>query len=86
MILRENTERPEAVNAASPNSSEVTRNVLHELLDEIDGDPSGSKRVEQIENPFGSGDSGHRIAAIVAESLGVDDTGTESGNENARVK
>jgi hypothetical protein len=45
------------------------------MLEEIDHDPTWIERVQQIENPFGRGDSGPRIAAVVAELLGVAEPG-----------
>lgn len=71
LVLRENTERPEAV------ASGVARLVgagparLAEMLDEAYEPGSWAEGVHEIENPFGRGDSGRRIARVVAELFGV---------------
>ncbi|MBZ5536438.1 MAG: UDP-N-acetylglucosamine 2-epimerase (non-hydrolyzing) [Acidobacteriia bacterium] len=68
LILRENTERPEAI------QSGVARLVggdplrLEEMLEEAIGDESWITKVGKTENPFGCGDSGKRICQIL-ESL-----------------
>jgi len=68
LILRENTERPEVVEAG------VARLVpdptsLERALAEIDRDRAWIDRAARVPNPFGSGDSGARIVAILEETL-----------------
>ena len=81
LILRENTERPEAV------ASGVARLVgagparLAEMLDEAYEPGSWAEGVHEIENPFGRGDSGRRIARVVAELFGV----ARAANSRRRV-
>jgi UDP-N-acetylglucosamine 2-epimerase (non-hydrolysing) len=65
LILRENTERPEAV------ESRVARLVggcperLAAMLEEARHEGSWANQVRKIDNPFGQGDSGKRIVDIV---------------------
>jgi UDP-N-acetylglucosamine 2-epimerase (non-hydrolysing) len=73
LVLRENTERPEAV------ASGVARLVggrperLAEELEEALADGSWASRAGQVENPFGRGDAGPRIADALVRLLGVGD-------------
>lgn len=71
LVLRENTERPEAI------ASGVARLVggrperLEAMLEENYQDSRWADEVKKVDNPFGKGDSGKRIAQIVAELLGT---------------
>lgn len=71
LVLRENTERPEAL------ASGVARLVggdpcrLRRMLEEVYEQGSWGERISSVENPFGQGDSGQRIAQIIAEELKV---------------
>ncbi|MBC7930838.1 MAG: UDP-N-acetylglucosamine 2-epimerase (non-hydrolyzing) [Rubrivivax sp.] len=71
LILRRNTERPEAV------ASNVARLVggdperLAAMLEEAYQPGSWAESVKKIRNPFGRGDSGRRIARVVAQALGA---------------
>jgi UDP-N-acetylglucosamine 2-epimerase (non-hydrolysing) len=69
LILRENTERPEAVACGVAKLVGGRPETLARMLDEIDANPSWVESVAGIENPFGTGDSGARIAAIVADEM-----------------
>ncbi len=69
LILRENTERPEAVACGVAKLVGGQPETLARILDEIDNDPSWLEAVAATDNPFGKGDSGSRIAAIVADEL-----------------
>jgi UDP-N-acetylglucosamine 2-epimerase (non-hydrolysing) len=71
LIIRENTERPEAVEAGVAKLVGGDPLRLAALLDEINTDDAWVKSVRSIENPFGRGDSGRKIAKAVAEYLGV---------------
>jgi UDP-N-acetylglucosamine 2-epimerase (non-hydrolysing) len=72
LILRENTERPEAVDAGVARLVGKDPARLAALLDELSSDPSWIESVATIENPFGRGDSATRIVSVVAELLGVE--------------
>ncbi len=71
LILRENTERPEAVEAGVAKLVGGNPDRLAALLDEVTRDNSWIASVREIENPFGRGDSGRKIVAAVARDLGV---------------
>ncbi len=71
LILRENTERPEAVAAGTARLVGGRPESLQEMLEEAYREGSWTERVEKIDNPFGHGDSGKRIAEIIAALLGV---------------
>jgi UDP-N-acetylglucosamine 2-epimerase (non-hydrolysing) len=71
LILRENTERPEAVASGVARLVGRAPERLAAMLDEVYADDTWSKQVQRIENPFGRGDSGQRIVQAIAEVLGV---------------
>jgi len=71
LILRENTERPEAVEAGVARLVGGDPHRLATMLEELDTDPSWIESVGAIDNPFGRGDSARRIVSAVAELLGV---------------
>jgi len=72
LILRENTERPEAVAAGVAKLVGGDPDTLAMMLDEIEADPSWIESVKEIDNPFGDGHSARRIVSGVASFLGVD--------------
>ena len=71
LILRENTERPEAVQAGVAKLVGGDPRRLADLLDDVTRDDSWIASVREIENPFGRGDSGRRIVTAVARGMGV---------------
>jgi UDP-N-acetylglucosamine 2-epimerase (non-hydrolysing) len=68
LILRENTERPEVVEAGV---ARLVKNpaALEATLAEIDRDPAWIERAGRVENPFGDGTSGAKIADILEGAL-----------------
>ncbi len=62
-ILRENTERPEAIKSGV--AKLACENSLKELLESNYNDEDWINSVKQIENPFGRGDSAKRIVEIL---------------------
>ena len=72
LILRENTERPEAVEAGVARLVGGDPDTLAIILDGVDADPSWIESVKEIDNPFGDGHSAGRIVSGVASFLGVD--------------
>jgi UDP-N-acetylglucosamine 2-epimerase (non-hydrolysing) len=72
LILRENTERPEAVEAGVARLVGGDPARLATMLAELERDSSWIDAVKEIENPFGRGDSGQRIATILASLSGVE--------------
>jgi len=70
LILRENTERPEAVLSGLARLVGGRPERLAELLEEAAKPGSWVESVSRIENPFGRGDAGERIAGVLEELLG----------------
>ena len=71
LILRENTERPEVIESGVARLVGGQPHRLAEMLREAHGDGSWASEVERVRNPFGQGDSGPRIAQIIAGLLEV---------------
>lgn len=65
LVLRENTERPEAIEAGVARLVGGAPERLAELLEEVYADDSWATRVRATQNPFGRGDSGERIARAI---------------------
>ncbi|MBM4259298.1 MAG: UDP-N-acetylglucosamine 2-epimerase (non-hydrolyzing) [Deltaproteobacteria bacterium] len=71
LILRENTERPEAIAAGVARLVGGCPQRLADMLEEVYQDSSWMAALQTCENPFGRGDSGHRIVQTIAELLGI---------------
>jgi UDP-N-acetylglucosamine 2-epimerase (non-hydrolysing) len=71
LVLRENTERPEAVDCGVARLVGTDSDGLEMLLERVHDDRSWFDHAAQADNPFGRGDAGERIAASVEEFLGV---------------
>lgn len=69
LVLRENTERPEVVESGVARLVGGRPERLAVMLDESYRDRGWSRPPEDIRNPFGEGDSGRRIARIIADVL-----------------
>ena len=69
LVLRENTERPESVEAGIARLVGGRPERLAQLLDEAWGPGSWVERAARTENPFGRGDAGKRIADALAATL-----------------
>lgn len=65
LVLRENTERPEAIEAGVARLVGGSPERLAALLEEQAEDDAWIRRVHEIDNPFGRGDAGERIAAAI---------------------
>ena len=66
LVLRENTERPEALQSGVARLVGPRPEHLMELLEEAYTDGTWICDSSHVENPFGQGDSGRRIAAALA--------------------
>lgn len=66
LILRENTERQEAVQCGVGKLVGGRPERLAAMLEEFCQDSAWLERVQQVENPFGSGNSAQRIVDILA--------------------
>jgi UDP-N-acetylglucosamine 2-epimerase (non-hydrolysing) len=69
LVLRENTERPEALQSGVARLVGGDPARLAAMLAEVSLPGSWAERARETENPFGRGDSGLRIARILASSL-----------------
>jgi UDP-N-acetylglucosamine 2-epimerase (non-hydrolysing) len=70
LILRENTERPEAVQSGVARLVGGRPERLADLLEEAAQPGSWAETAGRVENPFGRGDAGERIALILSGLLG----------------
>lgn len=71
LVLRENTERPEALASGVARLVGGCAERLREMLEEVYEQGSWGERIGSVENPFGQGDSGRRIAGTIAQELGA---------------
>lgn len=69
LVIRENTERPEAIEAGVARLVDGPAATLERMLEESYSDDGWRSRVEAARNPFGSGDSGLRIAEALRRFL-----------------
>jgi UDP-N-acetylglucosamine 2-epimerase (non-hydrolysing) len=69
LVLRENTERPEALEAGVARLVGGNTDRLTVMLEEVYGNGNWTSRIKQTENPFGRGDSGKRICKIIRHIL-----------------
>jgi UDP-N-acetylglucosamine 2-epimerase (non-hydrolysing) len=69
LVLRENTERPEAVDAGVARLVGDRPGRLALMLDEVYRDESWVDKVGGVDNPFGRGDAGARIGEVLARVL-----------------
>jgi UDP-N-acetylglucosamine 2-epimerase (non-hydrolysing) len=69
LILRENTERPEAVQAGVARLVGGDSAGLATMLEAVYGDDTWVRQMQSVENPFGRGDSGKRIVEAIGEFL-----------------
>jgi len=71
LILRENTERPEVIQAGVARLVGGTPERLAAMLEEVYSNDAWSRQVQKIANPFGQGDSGQRIVQAIANVLDI---------------
>ena len=69
LVLRENTERPEAIESGVARLVGGLPQVLETMLSELYDDDSWVRRVKKISTPFGQGDAGERIADAIETFL-----------------
>lgn len=65
LVLRENTERPEAIECGVARLVGHSGARLWEMLEEANEENSWMQRVKRVENPFGCGDSADRIVNAI---------------------
>jgi UDP-N-acetylglucosamine 2-epimerase (non-hydrolysing) len=69
LVLRENTERPEALESGVARLVGSRPEALALMLEDAYRDGSWASKVGKIKNPFGNGDSGSRIAGIISDLI-----------------
>ncbi len=69
LVLRENTERPEAVEAGVARLTGGCPERLRVLLEEVYRGSGWSREVAGVQNPFGNGESGPLIVSFLARQL-----------------
>jgi UDP-N-acetylglucosamine 2-epimerase (non-hydrolysing) len=74
IVLRDKTERPEAIEAGIARLTHGDPAQLEALLEEAYQDGLWLQDVTLGENPFGKGDSGEQIVQAIARLLGVEET------------
>jgi UDP-N-acetylglucosamine 2-epimerase (non-hydrolysing) len=70
LVLRENTERPEAIAAGVARLVGGSPQRLAFMLEELRQDGRWAEEIRHIKNPFGQGDSGNRIVQIITDLFG----------------
>lgn len=71
LILRENTERPEAIRAGVAKLVGGTPRILKQMLEENYTVQTWIKSVKEVANPFGDGRAAQRIVKIIEEKSGA---------------
>ena len=69
LVLRKNTERPEAVESGVARLVGGSPKRLAAMLEEVRQDGNWANEIKKVPNPFGQGDSGKRIAQLIAKLL-----------------
>ncbi|MCG8591452.1 MAG: UDP-N-acetylglucosamine 2-epimerase (non-hydrolyzing) [Proteobacteria bacterium] len=65
LVIRENTERPEALESGVAQLVPDPHQGLEVALEKTYADPTWTRHVRQTENPFGQGDAGEQIARVL---------------------
>ncbi len=78
LVIRENTERPEAIRAGVSKLIGPGPGPLKNLLDENYSVDTWIKSVREVENPFGDGRSAARIVRIIEEKLATKEMQTRN--------
>jgi UDP-N-acetylglucosamine 2-epimerase (non-hydrolysing) len=71
LVIRENTERPEAIDAGIAKLVGNEPGTLARLLDENYADESWIKSVRKVANPFGDGKASTRIVRVIEERFAL---------------
>ncbi len=75
LVLRENTERPEAIRAGVSKLVGTSPGSLKKMLEENYSVETWIRSVKEVANPFGDGRSAQRIVKIIEEKLATKTTG-----------
>ena len=71
LVLRENTERPEAIKAGVAKLVGGNPRIFKQMLEENYAVQTWIKSVKEIANPFGDGKAAQRIVKIIKETTGA---------------
>lgn len=78
LVLRENTERPEAIKSGVAKLVGGDSRNLKQLLEENYADETWIKSVKEVKNPFGDGQSASRIIKIIESKMSIPKINTKS--------
>lgn len=78
LVARRTTERPELIQAGGGVLVGTDPEVIRSWVSALSADPSAYERMSSIENPYGDGRSGERIARILREQLEVREDKTDA--------
>lgn len=70
VLMRDTTERPEAVNANAVYLSGTDESAIYNITNQLLGDSESYKRMTDINNPFGDGMASKRIVEIITKHFG----------------
>lgn len=73
LVLRRETERPEAVAAGTVKIAGVDKDVIKSLAKELLDNPSEYAKMAQAANPYGDGEASRRICEAILYEFGVSD-------------
>ncbi len=83
LVLRENTERPEAISAGVARLT--SENSLAQTLEENYNDETWIDSVKQIENPFGDGKAAKRIVEVLVDEFPAKTQGSKVGKGKSGI-
>ena len=74
LVLRRETERPEAVEAGTVKIAGVDKDVIIRLANELLDDEEEYKKMAQAANPYGDGEASRRICEALLYEFGLSDS------------
>ena len=74
LVLRRETERPEAVEAGTVKIAGVDKNVIIKLANELLDDETAYREMAQAANPYGDGEASRRICEALLYEFGLSDS------------
>ena len=77
LVLRNETERPEAVEAGTVKIAGVDREVIVRLAKELLDDPAAYEKMARAANPYGDGNASARIVEALLYEFGITDKRVE---------
>ncbi len=83
ILIRDNTERPEAIESGVVRLVTDPGNALGQALESACEDNAWIRDLKAIPNPFGQGDAGEKIADALTRFLGEKDAGRARGSGNS---